>query len=178
MTNAMKTQHSIEELSALLDQELSHKESRLLLDRIDADKALSDRLHRFAVASEVMRTGRPLPLLPDAGFVGRVHAAVAEEPVVLAPRLIRHRLREKAATLALAASIAVLAVLVGHSVNEHAPIMTNDMLAQVELNGSVARSSMEPELHEFLTMHNETAYLSGAQGMLPSIRLVSDTVHR
>lgn len=175
----MNTQHRIEDLSAFLDEELSSKDSRILLDQIENDKALSDKLHRFAVVSEVMRTGRPLTLLPDAGFVDRVHAALAEEPVVLAPRLIRHKMREKAATLALAASIAVLAVFVGRSVHEHSPIMANEMLAQVELSGPPARpSSMEPELREYLTMHNETAYLSGAQGMLPSIRLVSDTVHR
>lgn len=174
----MKTQHRIEELSALLDEELGLKDSRVLLDLVESDEALSRTLHRFSLASEILRAGNSLPLLPDSGFVGRVHAALAEEPVVLAPRVLRHKMREKAATLALAASIAALAVFVGRSVNEHSPIMANEILAQVELSGPTAKPSMEPELREYLTMHNETAYLSGAQGMLPSIRLVSDTVHR
>jgi len=119
-----------------------------------------------------------LPLIPDAGFVDRIHAALVDEPVVLAPRVVRHKIREKAATLALAASIAMLAVLVGRSLNQYSPVQTSAMLAEVELNAPAVKASMEPELRDYLAMHNESAYLAGAQGMLPSIRLVSGTASR
>lgn len=167
----MSIKTSPEQLSALLDEELGFNEQLSLSTRLQSDTELSAKLHRYAVAREFMHA--PRPLVPDAGFVDRVHAALAAEPVALAPRVMRHRYREKAATLALAASIAMLAVLVGRSLNHYSPMETSAMLAKVELNAPAVRASMEPELRDYLNLHNESAYLAGAQGMLPSIRLVS-----
>lgn len=172
----MKTQYTAEHLSALLDQELGHNEALTLVTQLERDGELSAMLHRYAVVQEVMRGSASA--IPDAGFVSRIHEALADEPVVLAPRVIRHRVREKAATLALAASIAMLAVLVGRSINHYPPIQGSELLAQVEMNAPTVKASMEPDLRDYLTMHNESAYLSGSQGMLPSIRLVSGAATR
>jgi sigma-E factor negative regulatory protein RseA len=172
----MNKQHSPEPLSAFLDDELEYHESLSLVSRLQSDPELSAKLHRFAVAKAFMHT--PQPLIPDAGFVDRIHEALSNEPVVLAPRAVRHKLREKVATLSLAASIAMLAVMVGRSLNQYSPLEAGEMLAQVELNAPTLKASMEPELRDYLTMHNESAYLAGAQGMLPSIRLVSGSASR
>ena len=72
----------------------------------------------------------------------------------------------------------MLAVMVGRSLNQYSPLEAGEMLAQVELNAPTLKASMEPELRDYLTMHNESAYLAGAQGMLPSIRLVSGSASR
>jgi sigma-E factor negative regulatory protein RseA len=172
----MNTPSANEQLSAFLDEELGFNESLALMKRLQSESELSAKLHRFAVAKEVMRSGQSL--IPDAGFVGRIHDAIAEEPIVLAPRAIRSKLREKAATLALAASIAMLAVLVGRSVNQYSPIKGSELLAQAELSAPAVQASMEPDLRDYLNLHNESAYLSGSQGMLPSIRLVSHSASR
>lgn len=172
----MNNQHFSESLSAFLDDELGSNESFSLVSRLEKDPELGAKLHRFSVAKEFMHT--PRPLIPDAGFIDRIHEALANEPVVLAPRAVRHKLREKVATLALAASIAMLAVLVGRSLNQYSPLEAGELLAQVELNAPTFKASMEPELRDYLTMHNESAYLAGAQGMLPSIRLVSGSASR
>ena len=172
----MTTQHTPEQLSALLDDELGYTESLTLLKRLEADPALSAKLHWYAVAKELMHSARPL--LPDTGFVDRVQAALAAEPVVLAPRVVRHKVREKTATFALAASLAMLAVLVGRSITHYAPVDGGALLAQAELNAPVVSAAQDPALRDYLTMHNESAYLSGAQGLLPSIRLVSGSASR
>lgn len=165
-----------EQLSALLDDELEFNESLSLLSRLESAPELRDKLYRYAVARECLHV--PTPLIPDAGFVSRVHESLAHEPVVLAPRVVRHKLRERAATLALAASLAVLAVLVGRSLHQYSPLEAGELLAQVELTAPTFKASMEPALRDYLTLHNESAYRAGAQGMLPSIRLVSGSASR
>jgi sigma-E factor negative regulatory protein RseA len=172
----MNTPSTNEPLSAFLDQELGFHESLSLLKRLQAEPDLNAKLHRYAVAKEIMHSAHSV--IPDVAFVSRIHDALAEEPIVLAPRAIRSKFRERTATLALAASMAMLAVLVGRSVNQYSPIKGGELLAQVELSAPAVKASMEPDLRDYLNMHNESAYLSGSQGMLPSIRLVSHSASR
>jgi sigma-E factor negative regulatory protein RseA len=167
----MNNQDMTENLSALLDEELEYKDSLPLWTRIGQDRALGEKMHRYGIARECMHFERPL--LIDMGFADRISQAIAEEPTILAPRAVRRKYRERLATLALAASIAVLAVFVGRSLNEYSPMRANAMLARVDLGASTVQASMEPELRDYLTLHNESAYMAGAQGLLPSIRLVS-----
>ncbi|MFN5744823.1 MAG: sigma-E factor negative regulatory protein [Methylococcaceae bacterium] len=161
-----------EQLSALLDDELGQRESLALWAEIEHRKALSNKLHRYAVAQRVMQSGRSV--LPDAGFVDRIHAAIAEEPAILVPRVVKHKVRERVMTFAMAASLATLAVIVGRSVNDYSPANRTNVLAQVALpEGDLKTAVADAEIGDYLAMHNETTYLSGAQGMLPSVRLVS-----
>ncbi len=172
----MNNQETHEKLSALLDDELGYHESLALLSRLGEDKALDAKMNRYAVAREFMQSSRPL--IPDVDFASRVQAAIADEPVVFAPRAMKQKHREKFASLALAASMAMLAVFAARSLNLHSPLETTGSVAQVELSAPVVRAGLEPDLRDFLTMHNESAYLSGAQGMLPSVRLVSGSSAR
>lgn len=172
----MNTEDNGQKLSALLDDELGYHESLSLMGRLESDRELSARLHRYAVVKECMKSRNPL--VPDGGFVDRVHAALAEEPVVLAPRTLRKPVGEKAATYAIAASMAVIALLVGRSLTDYSPDRAGQLLAQAEMNSPVTQASMEPDLRDYLALHNESTYLSGSQGMMPSIRLVSGSVGR
>jgi sigma-E factor negative regulatory protein RseA len=161
-----------EKLCLLLDGELDPNESLQLLRRIEDDPLVRAQWTRYSLTSEVMRSGRVL--LPDSGFVDRTSTALAEEPTILAPRPNKkHPFREKIVTTALAASLALLAVLVGKSLKDYSPIRGSELLARAELMGPSVQSPIDPEFRDFLAMHHETAYLSGAQGMLPSVRLVS-----
>jgi len=165
-----------EKLSAFLDEELDLNGALNTLGSLREDRDMAHKLHRYGVVSQYLKAGGTL--VPDQGFVGRISQSLESEPVVLAPRVIRHQIREKAATFALAASIAMLAVLVGRSVNVYSPMKASEMLASVDLDTPVVKASMEPDFRDYLTMHNESTYLSGAQGMLPSVRLVSNAAHR
>lgn len=160
-----------EKMCLLLDGELDPNESLKLLHGIENDPILRAQWTRYSLASEAMRSGRVL--LPDSGFVDRIGAALAEEPTVLAPRPEKRRIRERVVTAALAASLALLAVFVGKSLQDYSPVRGAELLARAELIGPSAPSAIDPEFRDLLAMHHETAYLSGAQGMLPSVRLVS-----
>jgi sigma-E factor negative regulatory protein RseA len=172
----MNTEDNGQKLSALLDEELGYHDSLSLMSRLESDGELSAKLHRYAVVKECMKSGSPL--VPDADFVDRVHASLAEEPVVLAPRTMRKPVGEKVATYAIAASMAVIALLVGRSLTDYSPDRAGHLLAQAEMTSPVTQASMEPELRDYLALHNESTYLSGSQGMMPSIRLVSGSVGR
>jgi sigma-E factor negative regulatory protein RseA len=172
----MKIEITTEKLSALLDDELEYKDSLSLWTRVVEERDLGDQIYRYGLARECLLAERPL--LIDSGFADRISQAIAEEPTVLAPRAMRQKQHERLATLALAASIAVLAVFVGRSINDYSPMRANEMLAQVDMGGSTVKASMEPDLRDYLTMHNESVYMAGDQGLLPSIRLVSGSVSR
>lgn len=166
------TDHVVKErISMLLDEELSVEESLGLLERIENDPELATNWRRYCIISETIRDGNGL--LPDDSFVSRVSAAIAQEPTVLAPRANRQNGRERVVTAALAASLAVVAVLVGKSLNDYSPVRGPDFLAHTGFVESNVESPLEPDFRDYLVTHYETAYLAGVNGMLPSIRLLS-----
>jgi sigma-E factor negative regulatory protein RseA len=162
-----------EKLCLLLDGELSPSESLKWLYRIENDPTVQAQWVRYSLISEAMRSGR-VPL-PDSQFVDRISAALANEPTVLAPRAERLRLRERVVTGALAASLGLIGILVAKSLNEYSPMRGADFPVLADVMGASAQSSpaIDSEFRDYLVTHYETAYLAGAQGMLPSVRLVS-----
>lgn len=161
-----------QKLSLLLDGELSESDSLALMASIESDATLRRQWHRYRLVSEVMRSGKVLPV--DDRFVDQVRATIANEPAILAPRPEKHRYREKAVTAALAASLAVVAVLVGKSVKDYSPVPGPEVLAQTELvDPDEVRSALDPQFQDYLVTHYETAYLAGAPGLLPYARLVT-----
>jgi sigma-E factor negative regulatory protein RseA len=160
-----------EKLCLLLDGEMGPEESLRMLDRIEGDSELKEQWRRYCLITETMRSGRVL--MPDANFVDRVSAALADEPTVLAPTHGKRRIPEKVVTAALAASLVLVAVVVGRSLSAYSPVRGADLFASADLTTHPARSPVDPEVRDYLVTHYETAYLAGAQGMLPSVRLVS-----
>ncbi len=110
-------QHHRQQLSALIDGELSPDEARFLLRRLEHDGELADRLERWQLSGDVLRG--QVRRAVDPGFGARVAAAIAAAPA--------HELQPKVANggrggswmrwggggAALAASVAVVAMLVG-----------------------------------------------------------------
>ena len=73
-----------EQLSALLDGELSAAEAELLLRRLDRDAVLRERLGRFALIGDVVRVSRlesaaTVESVASAGFAARISAAIEAE---------------------------------------------------------------------------------------------------
>lgn len=104
-----------EQLSALMDGELDGHQTRFLLAGADAD--LVQRWSRYQFAAQVLRREGPRPL--RAGFAEAVMAAVA--PLPQRPSLPR-RVVHWGAGGALAASVAVMALLVTRPAGEPAGV--------------------------------------------------------
>ena len=179
-----------EQLSALVDDELTGAEQDLLTRQIGRDRELRQRLSRYQLISDALQ--RHLPERVDPAFSRRVHDALRSEPtgtgMAAGGRLTR--LFRPVAGLAVAASVAVMAVtaLQTSRVEMPAPeavatvpadsgfIRSQDSaLAVAPETGSRTRNS---QLDIYLVNHNEYAASRAMQGMLPYVRIVGHDMKR
>ena len=102
-----------QQLSAMLDGELSQDQARFLRRRLQHDAELSACFERWQVCGDVLR-GRQVSLLPT-DFAARVAAGIANDGVTVAPVAAtrRPRLLRWGGGAALAASVALVALFVG-----------------------------------------------------------------
>ena len=102
-----------QQLSAMLDGELSQDQARFLRRRLQHDAELSACFERWQVCGDVLR-GRQVSLLPT-DFAARVAAGIANDGVTVAPVTAtrRPRLLRWGGGAALAASVALVALFVG-----------------------------------------------------------------
>ena len=179
-----------EQLSALVDDELTGAEQDLLIRQIGRERALYQRLSRYQLISDAMQSH--LPEGVDPAFSRRVHDALRDEPAghgMAAGRLAS--LFRPVAGLAVAASVAVMAVTALQTSREEmaAPATA---VATVPADSGFIRSqdsalAVAPEsgprtrndkLDLYLVNHNEYAASRGMQGMLPYVRIVGHDMKR
>lgn len=178
-----------EQLSALADDELSEVERPLLLGRLQRDRQLRACLGRYHLIGEVMRGGD----VPAAtlGVADRVQQALTGDAPLHAAHARRAAWWKPVAGLAVAASVALVAVL---SVTS---LRTGDNTAQVPTLASTqsppagtATASLasvteapsdrwdrldphiDKRLSGYLVNHNEYAASRGVQGVMPYVRIV------
>lgn len=102
-----------QQLSTMLDGELSQDQARFLRRRLEHDAELSGCFERWQVCGDVLR-GRQVSLLPP-DFADRIARGIAAGDVVIAPATLakRPRLLRWGGGAALAASVALVALFVG-----------------------------------------------------------------
>lgn len=168
-----------EQLSALVDDELDAAEQPLLLRRLTQDEELRDTLMRYHVISDALRSN--LPHRVDTGFYRRVQAQLEQEVEIHATPSRARVLFKPVAGLALAASVAVVAVVSLQSVREQdtarAPAVASapdvsDYIRADNVPAPVAERNDARGLDVYLVNHNEFAVNRGMQGMLPYVRIV------
>ncbi len=168
-----------EQLSALVDDELHEDEHALLLRQLERDDGLRDRLARYQVISDALRSN--LPHRVNTGFHQRVHAALEQEAEIHATPSSVKALFRPLAGLALAASVAAVAVLSLQSVRQQDPAGAPAVASAPGVNDYVRADNTPPPvaprnsargLDVYLVNHNEYAVNRGMQGMLPYVRLV------
>lgn len=107
--------HARQQLSALVDGELSPDEARFLLRRLNHDTELSGSFERWQLCGDVLRGQVRRTVAPD--FSARVAAAIAVAPAVDARQVAsggrRFSVSRWGGGAALAASVAAVAMLVG-----------------------------------------------------------------
>jgi sigma-E factor negative regulatory protein RseA len=151
-----------EKISLLVDDQLDTTTAMKLVETLEKSPADAATYSRYLLIGEVLRSRTAV--IEEPGFLARVHDAIEEEPSILVPDW-RKRLREQTVTLALAATLAGLAVVVGSSViqqREQATLAT----------ASADRGAAE-QVQDYLVTHNETAYLAANGGLMPYLRVVS-----
>jgi sigma-E factor negative regulatory protein RseA len=168
-----------EQLSALVDDELTGSEHELLFKRIESDEQIYQRLARYQLISDAMQSH--LPDRVDPAFSLRMKRLLRSEPVFrLHPRL--SALARPMAGLAVAASVAVVAVMSLQTAREDdvsAPAESmaalpapNGYLRVKDDTSGLVSAAADRKLDVYLVNHNEYAANRGMQGMLPYVRLV------
>lgn len=102
-----------EQMSALLDGELDRDAQDRAVSRLtEGDDEILDRFGRYRMIGDILRG--ETAAVPDSVAM-RVHQALLDEPTILSPRPSRSRWLKPVAGLAVAASVAVVAVAVAPS---------------------------------------------------------------
>ena len=154
-------------LSLLVDNRLDSASAMKLMKNLESDREFASTYSRYLLIGESLRAnGR---VIHDPGFVDRVHQALDREPRLLAP-VWKKVMRDRAVTLALAATLAGLAVLVGESVMRQSDLSIPG-IAQQARNGDAA--AKPNDVDTYLVNHSGTAYLAANGGLLPYLRVVS-----
>jgi sigma-E factor negative regulatory protein RseA len=176
-----------EQVSALVDGEVSGSEVDGAVGALLSDPALRERWSRYHLISDALHNN--LSGSPYHSVADRVRQALEDEPAILAPRRRRAHMpgfMRQAAGLAIAASVTAAAILgVQHMHSGEGADSGNEVLAQAPGNegfrqlGASApvrevNEVYRPTLDPYLVNHNEYSISSGMQGMLPYVRIVSD----
>lgn len=164
-------------LSALADGVLDVHEERKLLEKLALDTELAQTWRHYNLIKAGV-SGRA-QVVPDAGFASRVSAAIAEEPVVLAPKALRPKQMkqrlERVMTFAMAAGFMGVAILATQN-SDQWPLniaSAKNSMSQPAATGSIETASMESRLNDYLLNHNEATYMMGTQGLFPYARVVT-----
>ncbi|MEP6485213.1 MAG: sigma-E factor negative regulatory protein [Rudaea sp.] len=114
--NANSDANVQEQLSALMDGELSRDETRFLLRRLDADTQLARSWSNYQTISDVMKHRFATPMRAD--FAATVLAAIGEDNVTAVTVSRRGGLLRWAGGGAIAAAVAVFALTTTRSVDD------------------------------------------------------------
>jgi sigma-E factor negative regulatory protein RseA len=169
-----------EQLSALLDDELADSEQSLLIRQLVREPGLRERLSNYQTISDALHDN--LPQQVDTRFHERVHAAVQQEAVIDAAPSRFGALLRPLAGLAVAASVAVVAVVSLQTVRHEDPAATPSVATAPTVDSYIrAENAPAPVvpargLDVYLVNHNEFAVNRGMQGMLPYVRIVGQDV--
>jgi sigma-E factor negative regulatory protein RseA len=159
----MKGEMLNEHLSLLVDDKLGVAEAKQIYRETETHREAAETYSRYLLVSQVLRTGGAV--IHDKNFVDRVHAAIEHEPTVLAPRRER-TVRDGLVTVALAATLAGVAVLVGNT------IMRQSEVPFGRTAESIARNDA-PAVDAYMVSHNGTSYLAANGGLMPYLRVMS-----
>lgn len=170
-----------EQISALVDGELSQVEEALFVRRLVDDRNLQGALARYQLISDAMRG--ILPQQVDTGFSQRVREVLDADPVVRYRTVRIGAFLKPLAGLAVAASIALVAVLSLQTMRQDevpavatAPadsdyIRANDW-GQLAVSQRAGKVQTRKRLDAYLVNHNEFAVSRSMRGMLSYVRIV------
>lgn len=191
------------EISEFLDGELDENRFSPFVSRCNGNDESKRKLARYAVVRDCMRRSGAGSAPPD--FADRLMSALADEPVVLAPRRRiafdgerARRVLKPAAGLAVAASVATMAVLGLRGDNATAPeqavppaaqsqqlaadaVQTqprtpNMQYADAQVRRPVVQAASASDrawLNDYLLRHNEATGFVGRSGFMPYVHIVT-----
>jgi len=182
-----------EQLSTLVDDELANYDA--VLEQVAADPELKARWSRYHLMRDVI-TGH-MPEQPVGDIASRVSQALEDEPAILAPVHKRKRtpkipfIMKQVGGLAIAATVSAVAVITVQQTQEETLTTPTEIAAvqpqpQTQSSAQVRYVSdtsgldtaVQSKLSGYLLNHNEYSVSANMQGVLPYMRIVSETPGR
>ncbi|NOX09455.1 MAG: sigma-E factor negative regulatory protein [Gammaproteobacteria bacterium] len=177
-----------QQISSMVDDELSSQEQELLMSRMQRDPALRQQWARYHMIGDVMRKQRVMH--EDDSIASQVAQAISSEPSYQDKHksAFLQSLLKPVLGLAVAASVAMVSIaLVQNMMTQeksyNAPAMARmDALpvpspAYVQVSDrqsmDVIRLQQNTRLNQYLVNHSEYASSNRVRGMLPYVRVVS-----
>ena len=176
----MNHEHMKEKISALVDNELDELEERRVIAALEGDVELRRAWERYHLVRAALHQDLDIVVAKD--MAERVSQRIAAEPSS-AGSFRRHRATRLLGTLAIAASVAAVAIVGVQWVHQPAPVPTTVVATGKPAPQNIIRTGTthwdmkEPEaenaLNAYLVEHDEFASMSGFGGMMPYVRVVT-----
>jgi sigma-E factor negative regulatory protein RseA len=167
-----------QKISQFLDNELDPADAMNLLKKMPLQPGLQDKFNRYQAISHAMKSD--VFLLTKADFSTKIRQQIQQEPVYLLPQHKSFKRSHK--QIAVAASIVIVGVIAGRSLNEpeqHFNAATTLQVAQQQLpeqSGKSVEAAQYPlnkRINEYLQAHNSSVYTNGEANFQPFARVTA-----
>ncbi len=173
-----------EDVSAMIDDELG-QDSQHLIDDLLKTPSLQQRWRNYHLIRDSLQ--QQLPEKLDTTLAAQIAAKIEAEPHILAPvKKVQRAYLKPLAGLAIAASVAALAIVViqpaqegnvgqGVQLASFTPVEKSLSTQAVQDDAQIrqVRADTRARLNSYLVNYNEYQTNSGIQGMLPYARTVT-----
>ena len=167
-----------QKISQFLDNELDPVDALSLLKKMRSQPELQDKLNRYEMISHAMKADAFL--LTKADFSTKIQQQIQQEPVYLLPQ--RKRFKPSHQQMALAASLVIVAVIVGRSMNDPdqhfkaaSALQVAQQLPPEKLVNSVEvpQNQLNKRINDYLQAHNSSVYTNGEANFQPFARVAT-----
>ena len=168
-----------QKISQFLDNELDHVEALKLLKIMQSQSELQDKMNRYEAISHALKTDVFLAAKSD--FSAKIHQQIQQEPIYLLPQ---HKpFKRKHKLMALAASIAIVAVIAGRSIDLPFKAAETLQVAQQQLPeqpssfvdpaNQTEQYPLNKRINDYLQAHNSSVYTNGEANFQPYARVTA-----
>ncbi|MEQ1527946.1 MAG: sigma-E factor negative regulatory protein [Methylococcales bacterium] len=174
-----------QKISQLLDNELTQSEALSLLKSMQLQPELLNKLNRYEAISHALKT--EVFLLAKTDFSANVSQQIQHEPNYLLPQ--RQRFQYGYKMLALAASVAAVAVIASWDVIQHqtpgqslqsaftakapAPQAPPNQDIQIAQQKPSELAPLNQRINDYLQAHNNSVYTNGEANFKPFTRVTA-----
>jgi sigma-E factor negative regulatory protein RseA len=179
-------------ISRLVDGDLSHVETLALLKKMQSDDALKHKMSRYQAISQALKTDQYYQVSTD--FSHKIFQAIQQEPAYLLPQLKPQNLTtplpdktSRRKLYAVAATSLVAAVLVGQGLREKPSRNTFETVSasavpQQSLPTALAQSNpakqrksppLAAQFNDYLQAHNNSVYTNGEANFHPYAKVAA-----
>jgi len=167
-----------QKISQFLDNELNHVEALNLLHKIQSQPELQDKLNRYEAISDAIKTDAFLLTKDD--FSKNIRQHIQQEPVYLLPQ--HKSFKPSYKQIAVAASIVIVAVIAGRSLNDQSSDSRSASILQVAQNQPTeqplktnqdAQHPLNKRINDYLQAHNSSVYTNGEANFQPFAKVTT-----